>query len=110
MGKNDDVVNAGSPDITYIAASNRVEKRSKGEEEITATVGRIKLTTFLGQSEKRKRENIRIINSCRSDSELREKMGLLKIWRVEIEEDEEENMVAANGYCGYASMAQIRAQ
>ena len=28
---------------------------------------------------------------------------------MEIEEDEEENLVAANGYCGYASMAQIRA-
>jgi hypothetical protein len=63
----------------------------------------------MGQAEKRKRENIRIINSCRSVSELRAKMGLLKIWRVEIEEDEEENLVTANGYCGYVSVAQIRA-
>ena len=66
---------------------NKEGRRDKNEELISATVGRIKLTTFLGQSEKRKRENIRIINSCRSAVELRTKMGLLKIWRVEIEED-----------------------
>ena len=36
-------------------------------------------------------------------------MGVLKIWRVEIEEDGEEDQVTANGYCGYVSIAQIRA-
>ena len=36
-------------------------------------------------------------------------MGQLKIWRIEIEEDAEKNLVTANGYFGYVSIAQIKA-
>jgi hypothetical protein len=48
-----------------------------------------------------------VIHSCRSKEEFSTKISLLRVWRVEVEEEEGEDKVAADGYCGYAAMAQI---
>jgi hypothetical protein len=70
------------------------------------TIGRIKSTMHLGTGARR-REHLRIINGCKDAMELKAKLGMMRIWRVEISQDKDEDRVARDGYCGYSSMAQI---
>ena len=55
----------------------------------------------------RRKEHLRIINGCKDAKELKAKLGMMRIWRVEISQDKDEDRVARDGYCGYSSMAQI---
>ena len=66
-----EVENITSPEVHGV-------RKTADNELISSTIGRVKLTTFLGQTEKRKRENTRIINSCRTATELRAKWDSLK--------------------------------
>ena len=79
---------------------------SLNDKEPTAEVGRVKITMTLGSGSKR-REHLRIINSCRTAQELNERTALLRIWRVEIKHDQGEDKVVGDGYCGYAAMTNI---
>jgi hypothetical protein len=79
---------------------------SLNDKEPTAEVGRVKITMKLGSGSKR-REHLRIINSCRTAQELNERTALLRIWRVEIKHDQGEDKVVGDGYCGYAAMTNI---
>ena len=54
-------------------------KRDEPLEMDQTTVGRIKITLFLGTGARR-RENLRIINGCKDAEELKVKMGTLRIW------------------------------
>ena len=68
--------------------------------------GRIKITLYLGTGARR-RENLRIMNGCENAEELKRKLGILRVWRVEIKHEPREDRVAGDGYCGYTAMTQI---
>ncbi len=68
--------------------------------------GRVRTTMFLGTGARR-REHLRIINGCRTVVELKDKIALLRIWRVELTYGHGEDKVEGDGYCGYSAMAQI---
>ena len=68
--------------------------------------GRVKVSLAMGSGRKRL-EHLRIINRCNSIGELNEKTALLRIWRVEIMQQENEDKVDGDGFCGYAAMTNI---
>ena len=76
------------------------------DKEPTAMKGRVKVTMALGSGGKR-REHLRIINSCKNAEELEARTALMRIWRVEITHEQEEDKVRADGFCGYAAMTDI---
>jgi hypothetical protein len=74
--------------------------------EMSGKYGRVKVSLAMGSGRKRL-EHLRIINRCNSIGELNEKTALLRIWRVEIMQQENEDKVDGDGFCGYAAMTNI---
>ena len=95
--------------VKYMGERSKGGKERGGTnnaEQLETEKGRVKISMAVGAGSRR-RENLRIINSCRTAQELDEKMSLLRIWRVEIKHHQEEDRVRGDGFCGYAAMTNI---
>ena len=67
------------------------------DKEPKATKGRVSVSMALGSGAKR-REHLRIINNCKNIDELNSRTALMRIWRVEITHDQEEDEVRSDGF------------